>query len=109
MIRGTVIELDGKKYLLPPLNAAALELHAEFIQEAMGNGLAEKDAIRGVSTIAELVWLALKRNYPEIELAEVKAQIDFGNMQDMMALLFKTSGFVATVGEAAPGSGPTGG
>lgn len=109
MIRGTVIELGGKKYLLPPLNAAALELHEEFIQQALNSGLAEKDAIKGVSMIAELIYLALKRNYPDIDLAEVKTQIDFGNMQEMMACLFKTSGFVATVGEPAPGNGPTGG
>jgi hypothetical protein len=109
MIRGTVIALGDKQYLLPPLNAAALELHGEFIQQAMSKGLAQSEAVKGVSMIAELVYLALKRNYPDLVLAEVKDQIDFGNMEEMMALLFKTSGFVATVGEPMPGSGPTGG
>lgn len=109
MIRGTSITLGEKAYLLPPLNAAALELHAEFIQKALSKGLAEDDTIKGVSTIAELVYLALKRNYPDMELADVKNHIDFGNMHDMMECLFKTSGFVATAGESAPGNGPTGG
>ena len=99
MIRGTRITLGEKAYLLPPLNAAALELYAEFIQKTLSQGLAEEDAIRSATIIAELVHLALKRNYPDLDVVEVKNHIDLGNMGEMMGCLFKTSGFVATAGE----------
>lgn len=108
MIRGTVITLGERKYLLPPLNAEAMELHGEFIQKAIAKNLTDEDTVNGMSIVTELIHMALKRNYPDLDAAEVKRNMDFGNMQELMACLFKTSGFVETTGEPAPGNGPIG-
>ena len=99
MIPGTVITMGGKKYLLPPLNVAAMELHKDFLKKAAKGDIDPETAIDQIGTVAELVFLALKRNYPEITQAEVSEHVDFGNMADLLQNAFKTSGFEQSTGE----------
>lgn len=83
-------------------------MHAEFLKQVIGKGIEQDRLIECLSTIAELVHCALRRNYPELDLAEVKRNVDFGNFNALIIDLFRTSGFTESTGEAVPGNGPTG-
>lgn len=108
MIPGTLIKLGERQYLLPPLNAEAMEMHAEFLKQVIGKGIEQDRLVECLPAIADLVHCALRRNYPEIDIAEVKRNVDFGNLNGLITDLFKTSGFTESTGEATPGNGPTG-
>jgi len=106
MIPGTTITLGGKKYLLPPMNVEAMELHGDFITACVNGKAAEGQDMGGLVIIADLIYLSLARNYPDITRAEVKRHVDLGNMQALLASVFKTSGFEEKApGEALPGNG----
>lgn len=93
MIPGTIITLGGKKYLLPPMNVEAMESEEEFLTEAMGGSPNPASGVRYMRAVSNLVHITLRRNYPDLTVEEVKKHVDFSNMHDLLANLFKTSGF----------------
>lgn len=98
MIPGTVIELGGRKYVLPPMNVATMELHKEFFKRA-AKGVDPEGAFDDLATIADMVHRSLKRNYPEVTLAEVQEHVDLANMHELMESVVKTSGLTRSTGE----------
>ncbi len=105
MIPGTTITLGPKKYLCPPLNFLALKKHSAFLARVL-KGDIDPTKLDGdeINTIFDLVYLALKRNYPELAEAEVAEFLDVGNITVIMPVIMKTSGFEDKVSEdKAPG------
>ena len=94
MIPGTNITLGSKKYLIPPLNFTALRKHKPFLMRAM-KGTIDPTAIGDddFDVMLDLVYLALKRNYPALTEEELADQLDMSNIQVVMPALMKTSGF----------------
>lgn len=89
MIKGKEIELGGKTYIVPPLNLAAVE----HFQDRLAGFTGGIDAT-SVLLVAEVTHSALKRNYPEITLEEVKDVLDLGNMVEVFQAVLQVSGFV---------------
>lgn len=108
MIRGTPIRLGEMEYIAPPLNFAALEKYDEFFRSAAAGGLELQGDTRQMAIVADLVYLSLRRNYPDITPETVKEGLDLGNFQEIFQAIVSTSGFTTRVGEPAPGTGPTG-
>jgi len=94
MIPGTNVTLGGQKYLIPPLNFAALKKHKPFLIRAM-KGVVDPTTIddQDFDVMFDLVYLALKRNYPALTEEVLGDQLDLGNIQIVMPALMKTSGF----------------
>lgn len=94
MIPGTTVTIGERKYLCPPLNFAALKKHKPFLMRAMKGGIdplsvSEDD----FDVMFDLVYLALKRNYPDLTEDALAAGLDFANIQEAFPALMKTSGF----------------
>ena len=94
MIPGTNIMIGDKKYLIPPLNFSALKKHKPFLLRAM-KGLVDPatSADEDFDVMFDLVYLALKRNYPALTEDALADQLDISNIQIVMPALMKTSGF----------------
>ncbi len=108
MIPGTVINLSGKAYLLPPLNFRSFKLHKEFLGAAISGIFDKSSTMDSMEKLAEVVHSALVRNYPDLSLETVEDGLDFGNVQGVFQALMTTSGLVDKVpGELQPGSPST--
>lgn len=102
MIPGTNKKIGDKVFLIPPLNFAALQKHKVFLARAMRGEINPTDANSDdLDVVFDLVYLALKRNYPTITPEDIAERLDFGNMTDVMGALMKTSGFEEA--ESTPG------
>lgn len=105
MIPGTNIPIGTRTWLVPPLNFAALKKHRAFLIRAMRGeidpaNMGEED----FETMLDLVYLALKRNYPAVTEAEIAEALDLGNVGTVMPALMRTSGFENA--ETQPGQAP---
>lgn len=96
MIPGKKIILGGKEFELPPAPFSAMRRHADLF-----NGKSQADP----ATMGDLVYLALKRNYPDISQEEFEDNhLDLGNMTVAFNIVMNLSGAEATTGEAHPGN-----
>ena len=93
-IKGIEIELNGEKYICPPLNLNGVEKMQDKLQEF--DGLAP---FKQLPVVAEVAHLALIRNYPDLSIESVKDGIDLGNMTTIMNAVMGVSGLVKTEGE----------
>lgn len=90
-VKGIDIELNGEKYILPPLPVKAYSKgdaseKLKSLQNALSNiggdnGMADAFSQTNVSDLVALTTMALKRNYPEI----TEDQVEDG-FEDIMTL-----------------------
>lgn len=90
MIKGTDIELGGTVYTVPPLNLASLERFQDRL--ATYNGGIDKES---VAFVVEVAHAAIKRNYPQMTIDELKENIDLGNIRDIFGAVMNISGLMA--------------
>lgn len=104
-IPGTVINLGGHEFVMPPLNLDGCQrfgpLQAEFL--AM-QGAGTVDLPRLYQVVAQCLHLALERNYPDLTVADIVGLLDAGTLRSALTELATVSGFVAA-GEATPATG----
>lgn len=86
MLKGKELELGGKIYVVPPLNLAALERFQDQLASYTGGIDPES-----VSFIVSVAHAALKRNYPDITVDELKELIDLGNIQEIFGAVMNVS------------------
>lgn len=99
MIKGTIVNLGGTDYEVPPLNLAALERFQDKLSRYTGGIDPES-----VKFVVEVAHAAIKRNYPEMTVDELKELIDLGNIREIFGAVMNISGLVArtdALGEAA--------
>jgi hypothetical protein len=102
MIPGTNIKIGEKTFLVPPLNFAAMKKHRDFLQKAMsGEFDARKIGPEDIEAMFDMIYLAVKRNYPDVTEEQFAQDLDLAAVQTIFPALLKTSGFEAK--EAAPG------
>lgn len=78
----------GKVLVIPPLSLGDLEQLLEPINHVM-NGVIDMAAI---GTVIDATHAALRRNYPDMERAEVGSLIDLSNMRDVVQAIMNASG-----------------
>ena len=86
---GVQVQLGGTAYVLPPLTLGALEEFDERIKAFEAAPLVEQ-----VQTVVDLVHRALKRNYPELQRAELTELMDVSNMFDLFVAVLRVSGLI---------------
>jgi hypothetical protein len=57
-----------------------------------------------IGQVAQIIFLALQRNYPEITQEEVEDLLDMTNATTVLRVILEVSGFVPA-GEPQPGEG----
>ena len=105
MIPGIKIQLGDKEFEIPPLSLGMLrsglmekmKKHDEMLQKP------DMDANDLLLIRGEIIFAAMKRNYPEMDETEVFDRLDYGNVSRAWAAILGLSGFV---GEA-PGTAQT--
>ncbi|WP_085715646.1 hypothetical protein [Pseudomonas sp. B28(2017)] len=96
-VPGVEFPFPGKVLVIPPLALGDLEQLLDRINSVMAGNM-DKDSI---ATVIDATHAALRRNYPDIERAEVAALLDLRNMRDALDAVMSASGLV--VQDAAPG------
>jgi len=90
---GEWVEMSGKEYKIPPLNFKAL-------REVQGK-VTQIGAIKGVPTpeqmdiVVDVVYMAMRRNYPDMKRETVEDILDVGNMMPVFAAVMRVAGFKA--------------
>ncbi|WP_205895935.1 hypothetical protein [Pseudomonas veronii] len=96
-VPGVSFPFPGKTLVIPPLALGDLEQLLERINAVMAGNM-DRDSI---ATVIDATHAALRRNYPDIERAEVAALLDLRNMRDALDAVMSASGLEVT--EPAPG------
>ncbi|WP_322617006.1 hypothetical protein [Pseudomonas sp. BIC9C] len=96
-VPGVEFPFPGKVLVIPPLALGDLEQLLDRINSVMAGNM-DKDSI---ATVIDATHAALRRNYPDIERAEVAALLDLRNMRDALDAVMSASGL--EVQDAAPG------
>lgn len=88
-IKGVEIEINGDKFVCPPLNLRAIEQVQEKLQT-----FDSKTPFEQLPIVAEVAQLALVRNYPDMTVEQLKDGIDLGNMAEIMNAVMGVSSLV---------------
>ena len=91
MIEGKKITLGGVEYTLPPLNFTAIERYMA-LQSDIQSAVDSADLQKQINIMAEIVWLALRRNYPEMTVETVKDMVDMTSVHSIVEEVVEVSG-----------------
>lgn len=98
-IPGTLINLGGVEFVMPPLNLDQVQ-QFEGILPTMGQKLTFRE---NMEEAMPLLHAALSRNYPDLTVEDLGPLIDLGNFAQACAAVAASSGFVAAKpGEPQP-------
>lgn len=95
-IKGLVLNLGGTDYVVPPLSLGAMEQ----LQDRMAAFTGDISDKQQVATAIDALHAALRRNYPDLERAQVAELIDVGNMFDAFEAVMDVSGARRKAAEA---------
>jgi hypothetical protein len=87
------MQLGGRARILAPLSAGSFKMYREEINAAFKGG-----GVPDLEVVAKLAHASLKRNEPDVTLAEVEELVDFGNVVEIFEAVMNVSGLVASVG-----------
>jgi hypothetical protein len=91
LIEGIELALGGKKWIVPPLNFAALRrLHGDIDALQSTNGPVISGD--GMDRIVRVVTAALQRNYPVVTAEQVDELLDLGNAGRALMAVMGISG-----------------
>ena len=98
---GVWVVFGTEEYKVPALGfQAVIELQDKV------KGLAEIGTAptpEQADTVSEIVWRALRRNYPEIAKADVVDMLDLSNFQPVVSAVLNVSGFQRAKAGESPG------
>ncbi len=98
MIDGVTVIIAEKEYVIPPLNFAGTRKYIAASKRLSGIADPEEQ----MSIMAEMVWLALKRNYPQLSVEDVEDILDFTNVQTIMDAIVEASGLKKNMAMTTP-------
>lgn len=94
-IPGTEITLGQRKFVLAPLNVAAVKQYREEIKAVFVG------TVPDIELVAKMAHASLARNYDGITMDDVEGMIDYGNYFDVWEILLNLSGLAVSAGKMA--------
>ena len=91
---GKPIEMGGRQFVVPAMSLGLIERYWPVITGEVMKDPAATDPRFFMGKCAEFIWEALKRNYPDLTLAEVKEMLDLMSVQTMVQAICEASGLV---------------
>lgn len=88
-IRGKIVNMDGRDFVVPPLNLKAFQSLEEELKTYNG-----KPNVEQLATAVKLAHAAMIRNYPDLTADEMADMMDLGNMAEVMDAVMGGSGLV---------------
>ena len=92
LIDGPQITLGNKIYTIAPLNFATLKQVTPLLESF--KNLGKTPSIEDYDNMVKFVWLALKRNHPNIKLKEVERGLDLYNIMSIQNMTMSAGGAV---------------
>lgn len=96
-IDGASVKMGGKEYTIPPLtfrHIQKLEPLINSIGQIQGTPTEKQ-----MDAVAEIVHMAMSRNYPEMKREDVLDLLDLGNLKSVLDAVMGISGLVNKAGE----------
>lgn len=96
---GMWVRMGMEEYRIPPLGFGAIQ----ELQSRLGalQGMTAMPTPEQVAIVAEVVQMAMRRNYPDITVEKVADMIDLGNFREVFEAVLNMSGYK----KADPASG----
>lgn len=91
-IPGKEIMFGDRTLVFAPLNAAAVKQYRDQIKAVFIGGLPDMELV------SKIALASLKRNYPDMTLAEVEDMLDYNNYFEIWETMLNLSGLVAQAG-----------
>lgn len=88
LIRGTIVQLGDKEYVVPPLLLGAVEALRPQI-----DSLAKPFGSEQIDAVLKVGLAAIRRNYPEMTREQLESVVDLSNMEELMAAATRTNRF----------------
>lgn len=91
---GVPVTLNGREYLIPPLNFKQLRVLLSQQKLAKIADLAQGGvpSLEQLETLVEVSYSAFKRNYPSISMDDFEDMIDLGNVASVFQAVVNISG-----------------
>jgi len=88
---GTWVPMGAEEYLIPPLAFGSIK----YIQSNMATlqGIKDLPNEKQMDVVAEVVLLALQRNYPDMTLEQVRDNLDLGNFSRVFEAVLGSAGY----------------
>ncbi len=94
MIAGTKIDIGGTEYLIPPINFKAIKKHRAFFSRALrGEINATQAGIEDLEAMFDIVYLAIRRNYPDFSEDALAEALDFAQLPQVFEAVLRIAGF----------------
>jgi len=101
LFAGTTASMGGKDWVVPPLTLGAMKRNSAALEIAKSVGAPFSMTIEQLDAVVKVVWIALRRNYPDLTLEMVEEMLDTGNTTSVLVSVLFGSGLVQS-GEAQP-------
>lgn len=88
LIDGVTLKVGRREFIVPPLNLKGVKRAQQLIPL-----LQDVTSTEGVDAAIEVVWLALKRNYPDVTLEQLEEDVDLGNLLALTNAVLSVAGF----------------
>lgn len=88
MIPGIPKTIGGTEYIVPPVSLGTLEVYGDAIHEFEKGTL----GLAGFKVVTDVVFAALKRNYPDITREFIKDNIGLEDAGDYFTAVMDVSG-----------------
>ncbi len=93
-IPGVLLNLGGRDFIVPPLNFRALrQIQPKLASLTTGNAIPDEAQL---DSIQEIVHLAVCRNYPDMQRAELDDLLDLDNLKEVITAIMGVSGLART-------------
>ncbi len=89
---GVEVTLGRCVYVAPPLSLKAMRVLMPKIMALSATGAAALVTDEMFDTLSELIYTALKRNYPALTMEAVEEGLDIKNMHAAMSAILSASG-----------------
>ena len=90
-IPGTLINLGGVEFVMPPLNLDQVQQFEEIMPT-----LGQKTTFReNMEEALPIIHAALSRNYPDLTVDDLRPLLDLGNFRAACEAVAQSSGYVA--------------
>lgn len=101
---GVWVVLGGDAYQIPPLNFGAIQA----LQDKMAviQGMSGVPTMEQMRVVAEVVQMAMRRNYPDITTDDIIEMLDLGNFRQVFDALLGQSGYTKGGAGELPATSP---
>lgn len=83
---GTVVEVGGNSFVLPPISIGSIERHADAF-----NAIAEGNLPHNqLGVLGEIIFESLLRNYADVDRDTIVQSVDVANMAALMVALMQS-------------------